>query len=481
MKLLNKGIYTLSFLLLSIPFACTEEEDDFSIIAGLDFTVATLNKEGTQAGVLPTTVPGDGRIVYTVDFGDPEEAEKDVFKTSGPMVTYKYPKESKTYTITVTASLDGKEDVSITKEHTVVYVDTSVPEPEASGLYDNFEGGGNIDWKADGTTIDASFANPYKTGNDTCGVLKYVDAGGQYANVGFSVSENFDLSEDAVFKVMVYVESSSITGSQPNQISLKLQNGDLGEFWTTQTEIIKPLALDQWQEITFDFANDTFVNFPGSSVDDPVDRTDLNKVVIQLNSENNTDNVTAYLDEFSYGEKPTVAGAYANDDFEGCDGIASWKGDGTTIDVAFANPYKTGINTSNTVLKYVDAGGQYANAGFNVSPNFDLSENATFKIKVYVESSSITGSQPNQISLKLQNGDLGEFWTTQTEIIKPVVLDQWQEITFDFANDTFVNFPGSSVDDPVDRTDLNKVVIQLNSENNTDNVTAYLDDLVYEE
>ena len=70
MKLLNKGIYILSFLLLSIPFACTEEED-FSIIAGLDFTVATLNADGTETGILPTTVPGDGRIVYTVDFGDP--------------------------------------------------------------------------------------------------------------------------------------------------------------------------------------------------------------------------------------------------------------------------------------------------------------------------------------------------------------------------------------------------------------------------
>jgi hypothetical protein len=131
------------------------------------------------------------------------------------------------------------------------------------------------------------------------------------------------------------------------------------------------------------------------------------------------------------------------------------------------------------VLKYVDDGGQYANVGFNVSPNFDLSEDAVFKIKVYVESSSITGSQPNQISLKLQNGDLAQFWTTQTEIVKPVELDKWQEFTFDFANDTFIN-AGSS-DDPVDRTDLNKVVIQLNSENNNDKVTAYLDDLVYEE
>lgn len=130
MKLLNKGIYILLLLLLSIPFACTEEED-FSIIAGLDFTVATLNADGNKTGVIPTTVPGDGRIVYTVDFGDPANTDNsDVFPTSGPMVTYSYPKESKTYTITVTAAMAGNEDVTITKEHTVIY---AVPPPTSSG------------------------------------------------------------------------------------------------------------------------------------------------------------------------------------------------------------------------------------------------------------------------------------------------------------------------------------------------------------
>ncbi len=56
MKLINKGIYILSLLLLSIPFACTEEED-FGVIAGLDFTVATLNADGTKTGVLPLQFP----------------------------------------------------------------------------------------------------------------------------------------------------------------------------------------------------------------------------------------------------------------------------------------------------------------------------------------------------------------------------------------------------------------------------------------
>jgi len=131
MKLLNKGIYTLLLLLIiSTPFACTEENDNYSIIAGLDFNIATLNPTGNKTGVIPTTVPGDGRIVYTVDFGDPTNTDNsDVFRTSGPMVSYSYPLESKTYTITVTAAMAGNEDVSITKDHTVVY---AVPPPPSS-------------------------------------------------------------------------------------------------------------------------------------------------------------------------------------------------------------------------------------------------------------------------------------------------------------------------------------------------------------
>ena len=132
-------------------------------------------------------------------------------------------------------------------------------------------------------------------------------------------------------------------------------------------------------------------------------------------------------------------------------------------------------------MKYDDQGGQYANAQFTVATKFDLTAKSKFTLKIYVPSSSITGSQPNQISLKLQNSGLGgNSWQTQTEIIKPIVLDQWQEITFDFVNDNWVNLNFNGVDpDPIDRTDLDKVVLQVNSENNNDLVIAYIDNLNY--
>lgn len=167
------------------------------------------------------------------------------------------------------------------------------------------------------------------------------------------------------------------------------------------------------------------------------------------------------------------------DDFEG-NGTITWEEDPTQIiifDVAYSNLFQEGINVSPTVLKYDDNGSaSYANLRFNIPVNFDLSTNNTFSLKIYIPSSGITGGQTNQISLKLQDGTLGEPWNTQTEIIKSVVLDQWQEITFDFGNDTYI--PASP--DPITRTDFNRVVLQINGENNTDHVLAYLDNFLYD-
>ncbi len=166
------------------------------------------------------------------------------------------------------------------------------------------------------------------------------------------------------------------------------------------------------------------------------------------------------------------------DNFEGS-GTLKWTGDDCTIETSRANPFKQGINTSATVLEYNDIGGLYANARFSVDNNFDLADNHTFSLKIYVPTTGLSGSQTNQISLKLQNGSQAEPWSNQTEIIKPITLDTWQTIVFDFENDNYININGGSLP-PTQRTDLNRVVIQLNGENNTDKVLAYIDDFSYD-
>ncbi|MBR8535720.1 family 16 glycosylhydrolase [Carboxylicivirga sediminis] len=171
--------------------------------------------------------------------------------------------------------------------------------------------------------------------------------------------------------------------------------------------------------------------------------------------------------------------AFVQDDFEGNGTINSWYGDDCDIDITFSNPVQEGINTSSTVLKYHDVGGQYANVRFDVPNNFNLETNHTFSFKIYVPSDGLSGNETNQVSVKLQDGTIGAPWSTQSEIIKPIALDAWQELSFDFMNDSYMNLDPNSVA-PSQRADFNRVLIQVNGENNTDPVLAYIDDFSYD-
>jgi beta-glucanase (GH16 family) len=167
------------------------------------------------------------------------------------------------------------------------------------------------------------------------------------------------------------------------------------------------------------------------------------------------------------------------DNFEPTSEGLEWFGDIANVDDEFSNPFPEGINTSETVLEYIDYGAYYSFFRFDAPLNFDLRENSTFTLKIYVPSESITGDQPNQIAFKLQNNNLIQPWTTQTEIIKTIELDQWQELSFDFSTDEYINLSGSSPA-PTDRFDLNRVLIQINGEANSDLVNAYIDDFAYD-
>ena len=168
----------------------------------------------------------------------------------------------------------------------------------------------------------------------------------------------------------------------------------------------------------------------------------------------------------------------SQDNFEGNSTINSWFGDNCGMNTNFINPYQIGINTSPKVLKYSDIGGLYANVRFDAGFNYNLNTSSVFTLKIYVPSIGITGALTNQISLKLQNGSATSPWVTQCEIIKPIVLNQWQTITFNFASDPFINLDPTS-QNPLYRSDFNRVILQVNGENNISQVTAYIDDFYY--
>ena len=132
MNLLRKGMFVL--LGLGITVACSDDDDapitdpgnggGGSAITNVDFALEA--SADTRTGTV--TPSSDGGTLYTVDFGD-ASTEDDVFQTSGPAVSYTYPATTATYTISVTASASGADDVTVTKDHTVTIPDVQDPSP----------------------------------------------------------------------------------------------------------------------------------------------------------------------------------------------------------------------------------------------------------------------------------------------------------------------------------------------------------------
>ena len=165
---------------------------------------------------------------------------------------------------------------------------------------DDFEGNGNITWKADANVMNASFDNPASGGiNTSAKVLEYSDEGGQYSNIQFDLSTDtsvkYDLSTKNVFTLKVYVPTPSVAVTQSKILWLKLQDGSKGgNSWQGQVVSEQAYDYDVWQELTFDF----------SAI---ASNTDMSRLVVQFNGENNNEHVKAYIDDLSYGEAATAS------------------------------------------------------------------------------------------------------------------------------------------------------------------------------
>lgn len=299
---------------------------------------------------------------------------------------------------------------------------------------DDFEGNGTITWKADATTINASFTNPLKNAtNNSDKVLEYKDEGAQYANAYFDVFQNFDLSTKYTFSLKIYVPSSGITGSQNNQISLKLQNNELNEPWTTQTEIIKNISLNQWQTVTFNFKDDNYINLNNNS-DVPTNRTDFNRVLIQINGENNNDKVIAYIDDFSYdGELPSsnIGSEFDTlvwaDEFDTNGSVDNSKWHHQTIGPNNGGWYNGELQhyTNSTTNSYVDNGNLNIVAKKETKTQNGVSRNYTSarlnskfaftygKVEVRAKLPKDNGTWPAIWTLGKNVSETGAYWQTQ--------------------------------------------------------------------
>ena len=299
-------------------------------------------------------------------------------------------------------------------------------------IEDDFEGNGTItNWFGDNCNINTNQTNLYAdSNNNSATVLKYDDVGGTYSNVRFEINNTFNLLSDYVFTLKIYVPSSGLTGSQTNQVSLKLQDGSLNEPWSTQSEILKPIILDQWQTVSFDFLNDNYINLDQNSPP-PSQRMDFNRVLIQVNGENNNDLVLAYIDDFYYNGTVAVDPIYDtliwSDEFDGEGAIDSSKWHHQTLLPNGSSWYNNEIqhytdridnsNVSNGVLNIVGKKEVYSSQGVTKQyTSARLNSKFAFqygKIEIRAKLPSGLGTWPAIWTLGKNINENGAYWDNQ--------------------------------------------------------------------
>jgi hypothetical protein len=138
-------------------------------------------------------------------------------------------------------------------------------------------------------------------GNDYNGVMEYTDDGSEaYSNLQMRFCSKLDLnSVNTVSLRAMIISGETLTGTQNNQLALKLQDATDDQPWANQNTVVQDITVtDQWVDLEFTF-NDTA----------SMARTDVDNIVIQFNGENNNDAVVAYIDDivFSYTEPVTTS------------------------------------------------------------------------------------------------------------------------------------------------------------------------------
>jgi len=177
-----------------------------------------------------------------------------------------------------------------------------VPQYKIDDIYENFDGTSNVTFISNSNGFISTYDNPAPVPiNTSAKVGKYVKTngqGGEFANVQIKPGYKFDLRQRHVFKLKAFIpgfNDYTTTGAESwqsyqtlqKQVSVKLQNGDLGgNAYTTQAEVIqKNLDVDSWVELQFDFSSSS-------------SRTDFDTIVIQLGGEGNFTGGIFYIDDF---------------------------------------------------------------------------------------------------------------------------------------------------------------------------------------
>lgn len=298
-------------------------------------------------------------------------------------------------------------------------------------------------------TSGALIANPVSGGINTSANVyeaSFTNANQWWGGVGFVFGDGVLDDQATEYKVKLY---STVA---PTNVLFEVEvNGGspVGNVQTINTA-------NQWVEVTFNLAN-----IP-AGVNRILIRPDVGD---QQTTKPNTGSL--YIDDIvcvsctlnsggggtggGCDGTPTAATSLPVD-FESCESfISTFTGDGSITTELADNPDKSGINTSDYVLKVVKASGTSRWAGLqNPFPsNFDM--NKTFKIKVYSTKANVVMKfEVNSDPQPPGSGNPGPQYATIT------AANTWTEVEI-----VFTGIPGNN-------TGLNQLVIKPDNPDGTD-------------
>ncbi|WP_298538770.1 PKD domain-containing protein [uncultured Aquimarina sp.] len=349
--------------------------------------------------------------------------------------------------------LDDIEQVS------VIVADPCTPETSQSLAASDFDLTFQTDPTASISSFDAGLSwvdNPdFDNDVNTSCKVGQIDRSGAalFANNQIDFDAKFDFNANSGFKLKVWSPNAG------TNVLVKLEdktnsgiNVEVGAVTTVASG---------WEELTFNFASGESGKY--------------DKIILFFELNTNTTE-TYFIDDFRlYSSGGTggggctatlVAATSLPLDFEGCETFLSDVnfGAGLTSELV-ANPFQTGINTSDFVLKVDKPTGSDFFAGVqNTFDNFDLTTTMTFKAKVYSTKANVV--MRFELAVIPNDGSIGNPAPVFVTIAN---ADEWTEVEF-----TFINLPASP-------TTYNHLVIKPDNDQTDSAITAggtyYFDDI----
>ena len=256
-------------------------------------------------------------------------------------------------------------------------------------------------------------ANPQSSGiNTSATVAQSVKGAGEAWGGSFiQLSGPIDFSVNKTFKMKVFAPAVG------DKVLLKVEDSGNADN-NFESEVVTTLA-NEWEELTFDYANINTAN-------------NYDKIVIIFQNGTVGDGSAAFTYLF---DDINLVGAGGSDptkpvlplDFETAAIDYTWTdfdGGATTV---IANPQSSGINTSATVAQSIKGAGEAWGGSFiQLSGPIDFSVNKTFKMKVFAPAVG------DKVLLKVE--DSGNADNNFESEVVTTLANEWEELTFDYAN-----------------------------------------------